>query len=135
MQVCRNSHILSLRGSPVSPIRNIVIVNLLCHGVSKKVEIAPNVKLTHVVLREINGLFCYPWARDRLDEYTRIANVELIIDRRNLFHLEGTSRNGDYVNRNNERGRIYGNKCTHRKTGSPVTLVSWNAVYHTGRSE
>jgi hypothetical protein len=54
-----------------------------------------NVKLTHVVLREINGLFYYPWARDRLDEYTRITNVELIIDRETCFilrehHVMGT---------------------------------------------
>jgi hypothetical protein len=56
-------------------------------GVSKKIRDGASVKLTHVVLREIDGLFYYPWARDGLDEYTRITNVELIIDRETCFIL------------------------------------------------
>ena len=67
MQLRRNSHILALRGTPVNPIRKIIIVNLFAMGVSKD-KASANVKLTHVILREIDGLFCYPWARDRLDE-------------------------------------------------------------------
>jgi hypothetical protein len=37
-------------------------------------------EITYVILGEVDGLFCYPWARDRFHEQTRAAEVELIVD-------------------------------------------------------
>jgi hypothetical protein len=93
------------------------------------------VKLTHVILREIDGLFCYLWARDRLDEQTRVTNVELIIDGKSRFISREHHVMGAMMNRTREQEGFMAIKATHRKRGSPVTLVSRNAVYHTGRSE
>ena len=44
-------------------------------------------EITYVILREVDGLFYYPWAGDRFHEQTGAAEVELIVDGKAGFIL------------------------------------------------